>query len=107
MTYTIVHTMSQPRLEHCHVLLSEVKTFLLLITMARKKSMPKEDNVDQKEGPPKDSSKASSVSSTAAPAASPQPPREPIKVNKYNLTELKNACDDSLRKVLPSKLLNF
>jgi len=39
-------------------------------------------------------------STSATVAATPQPPREPVKVNHYNLTELKNACDDNLKKYL-------
>jgi nitrate reductase cytochrome c-type subunit len=58
------------------------------------------------EQPSKDaSSQTPPEQSTAAPAPSSQPPREPIKVNKYNLTELKNACDDCLRKVFATKIL--
>jgi len=73
--------------------------------MPRKKAaapkVPLEETVlEDVHSAPESSSQGSPRTVSSTLAAAPQAPREPVKVNHYNLTELKNACDDSLKKYL-------
>lgn len=61
--------------------------------MARRKAAPKETSVSPSRSPDRDRP-AGPLSIVTKPED-----REHIKVNNANLTDLKNACDDALKKV--------
>jgi len=76
---------------------------LVATNMGRKKATPKAPLEEVKLEPEQDEKLLKEnipTSNSSTVAATPQTPREPVKANKYNLTELKNACDDCLKKYL-------